>query len=61
MRWVPAKRTPEVEAEEAAESEGAVLQYIKTGEDRRLAEKAMRAFHDRTDAYARGLAREYLT
>jgi pyrroloquinoline-quinone synthase len=50
----------EVEAEESAESEGAVLQYIKTAEDRRVAEKAMREFHDRTEAYARGLAREYL-
>jgi len=50
----------EVEAEESGETEGAILQYIRTAEDRRLAESAMRAFHDRTDAYTQGLAREYL-
>lgn len=51
----------EVEAEESAESEGAVLQYIRTPDDRRQAEAAMREFHDRTEAYTRGLARVFLT
>ena len=50
----------EVEAEESGETEGAVLQYIRTPADRTAAEKAMREFHDRTVAYTRGLAREYL-
>lgn len=50
----------EVEAEESGETEGAVLQYIRTADDRRLAEGAMREFHDRTVAYTRGLARAYL-
>lgn len=50
----------EVEAEESGETEAAILRYIRTPEDRRLAEGAMREFHDRMDAYARGLAREYL-
>jgi pyrroloquinoline-quinone synthase len=50
----------EVEAEESGETEGAVLQYIRTPEDRNAAERAMREFHDRTVAYARGLARDYL-
>jgi len=50
----------EVEAEESGETEGAVLQYIRTAADRTAAEKAMREFHDRTVAYTRGLARDYL-
>ncbi len=50
----------EVEAEESGETEGAVLQYIRTAADRAAAERAMREFHDRTAAYARGLARDYL-
>ena len=50
----------EVEAEESGETEGAVLRYIATAEDQRLAEAAMREFHDRMDTYTRGLAREYL-
>ena len=52
--------TPKVEAEESGETEGAVLRYIATAEDQRLAEAAMREFHDRVDTYTRGLAREYL-
>ena len=50
----------EVEAVESGETEGAVLRYIATAEDQRLAEAAMREFHDRMDTYTRGLAREYL-
>jgi pyrroloquinoline-quinone synthase len=50
----------EVEAEESGETEGAILRYIATAEDRRIAERAMREFHERMEAYTRGLAREYL-
>ena len=50
----------EVETEESGETEGAILQHIRTPEDRRAAESAMREFHDRMDAYTRGLAREHL-
>ena len=52
--------TPRWRAEESGETEGAVLRYIATAEDQRLAEAAMREFHDRMDTYTRGLAREYL-
>lgn len=50
----------EVEAEESGETEGAILRYIETAEDRRIAEATMREFHERMVAYTRGLAREYL-
>jgi pyrroloquinoline-quinone synthase len=50
----------EVEAEESGETEGAILQHVRTPDDRHAAERAMREFHDRMDAYTRGLAREYL-
>ena len=50
----------EVEREEASETEGAILQYIRTADERRAAEQSMREMHRLLDAYARGLAREYL-
>jgi pyrroloquinoline-quinone synthase len=50
----------EVEREEAGETEGAILKYIRTPQDRRAAEQAMAEMHRLLDAYARGLAREYL-
>jgi len=50
----------EVEAEEAGETEGAILRYIKTPDDRRAAEQSMREMHRLLEAYARGLARDYL-
>jgi pyrroloquinoline-quinone synthase len=50
----------EVEAEESGETEGKILEHIRTTDDRRLAERAMRELHDCTEAYARGLARAYL-
>ncbi len=50
----------EVEAEESGTTEGAILQHIKTAEDRRAAERAMRDLHDLMEAYTRGLAREHL-
>jgi pyrroloquinoline-quinone synthase len=51
----------EVEQEEAGETEGAVLKYIRTAEDRRTAEQSMREMHRLLDAYAKGLAREHLS
>ncbi len=50
----------EVEREEAGETEATILGYIRTPEERRAAEEAMREMHRLFEAYARGLAREYL-
>ena len=52
----------EVEQEEAGETEGAILEYIRTADDRRVAEDSMREMHRLLllKAYATGLAREYL-
>jgi hypothetical protein len=50
----------EVEREEAGETEGAILKYIRTADDRRAAEDSMREMHRLLIAYATGLAREYL-
>ena len=50
----------EVEREEAGETEGAILKYIGTPDERRAAEQSMREMHRLLDAYAKGLAREYL-
>jgi pyrroloquinoline quinone (PQQ) biosynthesis protein C len=50
----------EVEQEEAGETEGAILKYIRTADDRRVAEDSMREMHRLLTAYATGLAREYL-
>jgi CO/xanthine dehydrogenase Mo-binding subunit len=49
-----------VEREEAGETEGAILKYIRTADDRRVAEDSMREMHRLLGAYATGLAREYL-
>jgi pyrroloquinoline-quinone synthase len=51
----------EVEAEESGETEGAILQYIRTPDDRGAAEQSMREMHRLLAAYARGLARDYLS
>jgi pyrroloquinoline-quinone synthase len=51
----------EVEREEAGETEGAILKYLATPEERRAAEQAMRDMHGLLEAYAGGLARDYLT
>ena len=51
----------EVEREEAGETEGAVLKYIRTPDERRAAEDSMREMHRLLDAYAKGLARECLS
>ncbi len=50
----------EVEREEADETEGAILKYIATPDDRRAAEQSVRDMHRLLEAYARGLEREYL-
>lgn len=51
----------EIEAEEAGETEGTILEYIRTPEERRAAEDAMREMHQLLVAYARGLGRDHLT
>ena len=51
----------EVEREEAGETEGAVLKYVRTAAEQQTAESSMREMHDLLSAYARGLAREYLS
>ena len=50
----------EVEREEAGETEGAILKYIRTPGDRRAAEQSMREMHRLLEGYAAGLARAYL-
>ena len=50
----------EVEQEEAGETEGAILKYIRTADDQRIAEDSMREMHRLLGAYATGLACEYL-
>jgi hypothetical protein len=50
----------EVEQEEAGETEGAILKYIRTADDRRAAEDSMGEMHRLLDASAKGLAREHL-
>ena len=51
----------EVEEEEAGETEGAILKYIRTAEERRAAEDAMREMHRLFESYAHGLARDHLS
>ncbi len=50
----------EAEKEESDDTEKAILKYIGTAEDRRIAEQSMRALHALLEAYAHGLKREYL-
>ena len=50
----------EVEREEASETEGATMKYIRTPEDRHAAEQSMREMHRLLDTYAKGLARIHL-
>jgi pyrroloquinoline-quinone synthase len=49
----------EVEGEEAGETESAILQYIRTPEERHAAEQSMREMHRLLEAYAQGLQRDY--
>src|SRR5262249_23694558 len=51
----------EVEQEEAGETEGAILKYIRTAEERRSAEQSMREMHRLLDGYANGLTRIHLS
>src|SRR5437762_4833502 len=48
-----------IEQEESGETKKTILGHIKTAEDRRAAEAAMREMHDLLVAYAEGLARRY--
>lgn len=50
----------EVEAEESGDTEKAILQYLKTPEDLRVAEQAMRELHALLVTYAEGLQRNYV-
>jgi pyrroloquinoline-quinone synthase len=50
-----------IEQEESGETKKTILGHIKTAEDRRAAEAAMREMHDLLVAYAEGLARRYPT
>ena len=49
-----------VEAEESGETKAAILKHLKTPEDRRAAESAMREMHDLLEKYAAGLGRRHL-
>jgi pyrroloquinoline-quinone synthase len=49
-----------IEQEEASSTHDAVLAHLRTAEDRRAAEAAMREMHGRLEAYADGLARRHL-
>ena len=51
----------EVEREEADETEGAILKYIRTADDRRAAEQSVREMHRLLHRYADGLTRDYLS
>jgi pyrroloquinoline-quinone synthase len=49
----------EVEKEESGETKAAILKHIRTPEDRRAAEAAMREMHTLLERYAEGLNRRY--
>jgi hypothetical protein len=49
-----------VEQEEAGETKGAILKHLRTDEDRRAAETAMRRMHDLLEIYAESLTRRHL-
>ena len=49
-----------VEAEESGETKATILKHLKTPEDRRAAESAMREMHDLLEKYAAGLTRHWL-
>src|SRR5256712_387678 len=48
-----------IEQEESGATKKTILGHVKTAEDRRAAEAAMREMHDLLVAYAEGLARRY--
>ena len=49
-----------IEAEESGGTQEAILQHLRTPEDRAAAERAMREMHQLLEAYAEGLARRHL-
>ena len=49
----------EVEKEESGETKEAIIKHIKTDQDRRAAEAAMREMHTLLERYAEGLNRRY--
>lgn len=51
----------EIEREEAGETEGAILKYIRTADERRSAEESMREMHRLLEGYAQGLVRTHLS
>jgi pyrroloquinoline-quinone synthase len=50
-----------IEKEEAGETKKTILKHLRTPEDRRAAEAAMREMHTLLDSYASGLARRHLS
>lgn len=50
-----------IEKEEAGETKKTILQHLRTAEDRRAAEAAMREMHTLLDSYAAGLGRRHLS
>ena len=50
-----------IEKEEAGETKKTILKHLRTPEDRRAAEAAMREMHGLLDAYAAGLGRRHLS
>ena len=50
----------EAEQEESEDTERAILQHIKTEEDRQVAEASMLRLHTLLERYSDGLAREYI-
>jgi pyrroloquinoline-quinone synthase len=49
-----------IEKEESGETKKTILQHLRTAEDRRAAEEAMREMHRLLEVYAAGLARRHL-
>jgi pyrroloquinoline quinone (PQQ) biosynthesis protein C len=50
----------EAEREESGDTEKAILSHVRTADDRRVAETAMRTLHAHLERYADALAREYV-
>ncbi len=50
-----------IEKEESGETKKTILRHLRTSEDRRAAEAAMREMHRLLEAYAEGLARRHLS
>jgi pyrroloquinoline-quinone synthase len=50
-----------IEKEESGETKKTILKHVRTAEDRRVAEEAMREMHQLLEVYAAGLARRHLS